>query len=203
MNGKQHRVKHAVPLQNVFRHIVQRAEAKRMLVNTLKTTLLCISDATSYKADAYIQDDNGNQIGSSNQSKVLGFTLSDRPGAHGHVDALRRQFRQRLWILRHLRALGFYQGELVTVYTTVIRLLAKYCAAVYHPLLTDEQEEHLERLQDHALKIIFGTALSARKLREQAGIIRHTQAEKGGVVSEICSESGGWRILPLVSQAGG
>ena len=52
----------------------------------------------------------------------------------------------------------------------MIRPVAEYGSPVYHSLLTDEQDERLERLQDHALKCIFGTEHSARKLRGMAGI---------------------------------
>ena len=36
--------------------------------------------------------------------------------------------------------------------------------------MTDEQDEILERQQSHALKLIFGTNISAGKMREMAGI---------------------------------
>ena len=41
---------------------------------------------------------------------------------------------------------------------------------VFHSSLTDEQDERIERLQDHALKCIYGGEKSARKLRGIAGI---------------------------------
>ena len=170
INGQPHRVKHAVPLQNVFRRVVRNAEGKGMRVNTLKTTLLCVSDASSYEPDSYIKDDDGNRIGKSDRAKILGFTMSNRPGVHAHYESVIKRFRQRPWVLRHLRNLGFTQSELVRVYSTVVRLVAEYCVAAFHPQLTDEQEEGLERLQDHALKIIFGAALSARKLSDAACI---------------------------------
>ena len=56
------------------------------------------------------------------------------------------------------------------MYKTIVRLVAEYCAVVYHSQLTDEQDELLERQQSHALKLIFGPYISAGKMREMAGI---------------------------------
>ena len=57
----------------------------------------------------------------------------------------------------------------MTVYTTMIRPVADYGCVVYHSSLTDKQDEELDRLQNHALKCIFGPLLG-RKLRDLAGV---------------------------------
>ena len=41
---------------------------------------------------------------------------------------------------------------------------------VFHPMMTDRQDEELERLQTHALKCIFGPGLSGRKMRDMSGL---------------------------------
>ena len=73
-------------------------------------------------------------------------------------------------MLRNLKNSGFTTDELITVYKTMIRPVADYGAVVYHSSLTDAQDELLDNLQNTALKCIFGPELSARKLREMAGI---------------------------------
>ena len=81
--------------------------------------------------------------------------------------------RETVWVLRHLGNSGFTESELATVYTTVIRPILDYCCVVYHPLLTDEQDQIIERLQSQALKSIYGYELSYAKMREKAGITTH------------------------------
>ena len=76
----------------------------------------------------------------------------------------------RIWVLLHLQAFGFTQKELVRTYVMSIRPLADYCAPVYHSQLTDAQDEALERLQSLALKFIYGTDLSAGKMRQKSGL---------------------------------
>ena len=56
------------------------------------------------------------------------------------------------------------------VYTTIIRPVADYAAPVYHSCLTDEQDEAIDRLQNAALKMIYGPGISARKMRSMADI---------------------------------
>ena len=52
----------------------------------------------------------------------------------------------------------------------MLRPVVEYGCVVYHSSLTDEQDERIKRLQDHALKCIYGTDLSARKLRGKSGL---------------------------------
>ena len=162
--------KHAVATQNVFRHIVRNAERKGMKVNAGKTNMISISDSLNTKNDAYIFDRDGAKISSTNSLKVLGWHFSDKPTVSAHLQVLKRRFRERYWTLRHLKHNGFSESDLVKVYTAVIRPVAEYMLEVFHSMLTDAQEEELERLQTHALKCVYGPGLSGRRMRELAGI---------------------------------
>ena len=55
-----------------------------------------------------------------------------------------------------MREAGFNESELVKVYQTEIRPVHNYMCEVYHAMLTDEQDERIERMQSQALKSIFG-----------------------------------------------
>ena len=150
------RVKHAVASQNVFRSVVRRATNIGMRVNTAKTNLLVISDALTYDPAVFIEDSQGERIISGEGMKVLGFTFSRRPSVAAHVEALIRRVRRRYWILIHLRTFGFSEDELARVYRTIVRPVFDHCAVVYHSMLTDSQDEELDRCQAHALRYIYG-----------------------------------------------
>ena len=139
-----------------------------MKVNTAKTSMACISDAVSYQAEAYIKDWEGNTITSGDSMKILGFHFSNRPTMHAQVRALQKRFRRQYWTLYHLKRAGFNEEELSYVYRTVILPIADYCQVVYHSMLTDEQDQQVERLQSRALKCIFGPGLSYAQMRERA-----------------------------------
>ena len=88
--------KHAIPSQNAFIAMSGKAESKGMRVNTLKTNVLCVSDAMSFTPVAYIEA-GGEELASKPGSKfkLLGFIMSDRPTVRAHVDSILKKFRQR------------------------------------------------------------------------------------------------------------
>ena len=81
--------------------------------------------------------------------------------------------RDMVWILRHLKIAGFSEAELAVGYRTVIFPILDYCAVIYHPMLTDEQDQTVERMQPQALKCIYGYKDSYASMREKAGVITH------------------------------
>ena len=185
------RTKHVIGSQNAFRHIVRRAEAKGMRVNTAKTGLICISDAQNFKASAFIQDRDGNRIESGPELKVLGWHFSERPNVAAQVEAMKRKFRQRYWVLRHLKKNGFTSDDLLKVYTAMVRPVADYMQEIYHSMLSDRQDEEIERLQSHALRVIFGSTISARRLREMSGLptLRARRIEQCDKFARKCADS--------------
>ena len=52
----------------------------------------------------------------------------------------------------------------------MLRPVAEYACTVFHSSLTDEQDEAIEKLQNQALKCIYGPFISARKMRDSAGL---------------------------------
>ena len=164
------KMKHAIPTQNVFRHVIRRAEERGMKVNTAKTNMICVSDCLNHMARSYILDSDGNRIESSDKMKILGWHFSSKPTVEAHVNVLKRRFRERYWILRHLKHNGFSESDLLRVYTVIVRPVADYMMEIYHSMLTDAQDEAIERLQTHALKCIFSPKISGRRLRALSGL---------------------------------
>ena len=185
------RLKHAVATQNVFRHIVRAAESRGMRVNAAKTNMLCVSDALNFRAQCFIEDREGTRITSAKKMKLLGWHFSDKPTPAAYIEVLKRRFRERYWTLRHLKHNGFTEGDLVRVYTSIIRPVADYMMEIYHSMATDRQDEEIERLQTHALRCIYGPGLSGRKLREKADLttLRERRIEACDRFALKCSRS--------------
>ena len=133
-------------------------------------TILCVSDSLNFRSVAYICDNDNNELKSGQRMKLLGFHFDRRPTCHAHVDALRKRMRERTWVLWHLKHAGFTQKELSTAYRQVIRPVLDYCCVIYHSLLTDEQDQLVERLQAQALKCIFGYKMSYKEMRARAEV---------------------------------
>ena len=170
VNGQPFRVKQAIQAQNVFRHVVRRAEELGMVVNAAKTAMLCMSGALEYKADSFMLDADQTRINCASTINALGVRFSSNLDKEEQVKYITKAMRSHYWTLRNLKNNGFNTAELVQVYKTIIRPVAEYGCVVYHSSLTDDQDERLERLQDHAFKCIFGTEQSARRLRGLAGL---------------------------------
>ena len=160
----------AVNLQNAFRSITRKAEEMGMVINGSKTTLLTILDALHHRPKAYILDNNNTRIDSVTSMSVLGFRLSDRPTVSAHVDYVVKALRRRYWTLFHLCKVGFNEEELVRVYRSMLLPIADYCCPAYHSMLTDIQDQTLERTQVGALRATFGYGANANQLRQSAGV---------------------------------
>ena len=141
-----------------------------MKVNTQKTAMICVSDSASYEAEAFILDSDGNRVACQNKIKALGMVFGNRPNMDLQVEHIAKKMKQPLWTLRNLKKNGFSEEEPVKVYTTMIRPVVDYACVVYHSSLTDEQDELLDRLQNQAVKCIYGFGLSGRRMREMSGL---------------------------------
>ena len=181
----------AVRSGNLFRQITLIAESLGMKVNSSKTMVLTVSDSRTYRAAAYITDQQGNEIDCVDSLKILGVHFSSRPDMAAQVDAICRKFRARIWILRHLHHNGFVEEDLLKVYKSIILPCHDYCSNVFHSSLTLSQTVVLERLQAKALKAIYGYEPSYRALIEKSGLttLRARRENREIVFARKCANS--------------
>lgn len=156
--------------QNTFRRTIRNAELIGMKANTNKTNLLCVSDALTYKAEAFFYAMDGTKLSSTNGLKLLGFHFGPRPNCQAHVDAVKRSFRGRYWLLIHMKQHFYTEEELVRAYKTLVRPIAEYCSVVFHSMLSDKQDEEIEHLQATALRYIYGYGIPYSRMREKADL---------------------------------
>ena len=161
---------HAVKLQNLFRHIVARAKINGMRVNSTKTQAMLISELKSYWPDAHFFDNEHKKIVTRESMRILGFCFSNSPDMSAQVADIKRKFKSRMWILRHLGHRGLNCQDLLAVYKSILLPCHDYCSVVYHSSLTAVQAAILEKLQAQALKCIFGYEYSYRALLEMSGL---------------------------------
>ena len=97
--------------------------------------------------------------------KALGMVFGNDLTMDQQVNQVAKKMRMHFWTLRNLKRNGFTEEELVKVYKTIIRPVADYGRVVYHLSLTDEQDELVDRLQNQALRCIYGPGISGRRMR--------------------------------------
>ena len=160
----------AIETQNVFRRTIRNAEMIGMKVNTQKTNLLCVSDALSFKAAAHIYSTVGIRLESGDKLKLLGFNFGPHPTCQAHIDAIKRSFRGRYWLLIHMHQHHYTTQELVKAYKTLVRPIAEYCSIVFHSMLNDRQDKEIEKLQATALRYIYGYGIAYAKMRANSNL---------------------------------
>ena len=94
-----------------------------------------------------------------------------------------------------MKKFGFTEEELAKVFRMIVRPVFDHCCVVYHSFLTDAQDEELDRLQNHALRYIYGKDLSYKKMREKAGVttLRARREELCDKFSAKCLKSDRFR----------
>ena len=166
---KEHKSIRAYHCENAFESINNSATDIGMVINSLKTQLICISDDRNSTISSYI-DINKERVHSQENLKILGFIFDQRPSVDAHVNYCCDKFNRAIWSLNHLHRAKIPVNTLLQVYLIMLRPLLEYCSPVYHHMLTVTLSEKLERQQRRALKIIYGFGLSYSALLEKTGI---------------------------------
>ena len=102
--------------------------------------------------------------------KVVGFHFSRKPTVNLHVRETVSKVRRRFWILRHIKHHGLTEEELLAVYCSILRSVLEYACVVFGPMLSQENEEDLERVQSQSLKIIYGFNKSYGQILASTGV---------------------------------
>ena len=83
-----------------------------------------------------------------------------------HVEMICKKVAKCLYFLRQLKRAKVPTNDLLTFYTTCIRLVAEYACSVFHTALPQYLSDQLERLQKRALRIMSNNELSYRQALE-------------------------------------
>ena len=149
--------------------------------------LLCIHTDKHSIVNSYIRTDEST-ISSGHQLKILGFYFDNNPNAVCHVTKVIEAFYSKLWTLRFLRRSGMAPMELLKVYFTVIRAAVEYASVVYHSLIPKYLSDRLERIQNQAMKIIFGNSVDYDRLVEE-GIIQTLESRRDAACIDFANKA--------------
>ena len=153
----------------VLNHVCDRENGKGMVVNHAKTTLMCVSAAKTYKAEAVLEFGN-TTIKSTGSMRILGITLNADCSFKQHVANVCAKFRSRTWVLAKLKKCGMSEEHLLKTYKGMIRPHGEYLSPVWHPLITADQSAAIERQQSLARRNIYGNQESAARHRARSGL---------------------------------
>ena len=87
--------------------------------------------------------------------KLLGVWISDDLTWDFHITKQCNRASTRFYFLKQLKRSGLPPEGLLTFYKTIIRPILEYACQVWHPGLTKENAESLERIQKRVFNLIY------------------------------------------------
>ena len=113
-------------------------------------------------------------------TKLLGVWLTEELSWSRNCKEICIKAYSRLSLLTKLKYVGVRTEDLLEIYTLYIRSITEYCSVAFHPSLTYEQSQTLERIQRTCLRVILGDMyLSYDSALEMSGLqTLHSRREK-------------------------
>ena len=133
--------------------IVQWATKNHMKLNSNKTKELQIHFKRKPLNLEPIEI-QGKEIEKVNKYKILGVTVNANLTWNDHVNAIVSKASQRLYFMKQLHRSGAPMQDLLIFYKAVVRSLLEYSCQTWHPGLTKEQTELIEKVQERAMRIM-------------------------------------------------
>jgi hypothetical protein len=90
--------------------------------------------------------------------------------ANEHVRHLSQKAHKLKWILRNLKKSGANNQYMTTAYKSYVRSGLEYSSEIYDSLLSNQQVAQIEKLQERALRIIYGWTTDYEKILEMSGL---------------------------------
>ena len=97
----------------------------------------------------------GNEIELVEEMKILGVVISSDMRFKRKTQYMLKRAYSRIWILKRLYNLGASHSQMLDIYKKQIRSVLELAVPAWHPSLTLEERNSIERIQKTALHIIY------------------------------------------------
>ena len=95
------------------------------------------------------------------ECKLLGVHLNNEMNWNTHVEHILTRARRSFFILYRASQFSFCRTTLMTLYHWFVRTALEYAAPVWHPGLTQDQQNKIERIQKRCFRIILRDAYTS------------------------------------------
>lgn len=119
--------------------------------------------------------------------KLLGVYISNDFSRAPHCEYVVKKANRRLYAIRQLKKCGVPQGDLVSIYCSLVRSILEYASVVFANL-PKYLSQDLERIQRRALAIIFPLIPCVNALI-RAGILTFQEHRTTACMHQVCTES--------------
>ena len=146
---------HSSNIQAALDGLVRKTHVDCFQLNESKCKELRISFSKSCNDTISSVVINNKSIKVVSEAKLLGLDISIDLSWNTHVLSVVRKVGSRLYLLRQFKHANPDPGKLLCFYVTYIRPVAEYACQVFHNSLPAYLSNEFERLQKHALRIIY------------------------------------------------
>ena len=95
------------------------------------------------------------------ETKLLGYWLTENMKPDTHVNFIVGKCYQRIWAVRKLKTAGIQPEDILKFYFTNIRSVLESSCQVFHSMLTVDDKQEIERIQKIVLRIALGSQYSS------------------------------------------
>ena len=142
-------------LQTQADSLQQWCQSNGARINTKKTSEIRI-DFSKFPGECSPVVIDDREISVVSSSKLLGVMICDSLTWDENTTLICRKANQRLHFLVNLKRAGLPSLDLVRLYCSFIRPILEYSSCVWHFALTKSDTERIEKVQQRALRIIYG-----------------------------------------------
>jgi len=142
------------PMQSCLQEVEAWCDTNHMTLNAAKSkdVVFYFGENNPHLVPLRIQ---GAHIDSVEELNLLGVTVSSNLKWDSHIDRLVRKASKALYLLIQLKRSGSTIAHLRQVYMSMVRPILEYATPVWHPGITKEGDESIERIQKRAVRIIL------------------------------------------------
>ena len=143
-------------LQNQIDKIKTLSDNREMLLNSDKTCLFIVNFTQKYQfVPLLVIPGSSSPINRVLQTKLLGYWFTHDMKTRKHVHHMLSICYKRIWAIRKLKQAGVSDFDILHFYFMKIRSVLESNCVVYHPMITQEENNDIERIQKIVLKIIL------------------------------------------------
>ena len=143
-------------LQEQIESIKKLSDEREMSLNADKTCLFIVNFTLKHQFRPLLQIPGcDSPLDRVLETKLLGYWFTTDMKTHRHVQHILAISYKRIWAIRKLKKAGISNSDILHFYFIKIRSILESNCVVYHPMLTQEDSNDIERVQKIVLKILL------------------------------------------------
>ena len=127
-----------------------------MKINQTKTNIMMFNTSRKWDFPPDVQFHNGTNLEVVSKIKLVGVIITNDLKWEDNTNYICEKARHKLWLLRRMKGLNLDTFQMLDVYQKEVRSILEMCVPVWHPSLTSNESNRIERIQKIAFRIILG-----------------------------------------------